>query len=148
VRIIVMVIILILAAIQLVPVDRSNPPVQGVVAAPPEVYNVLERACFDCHSNQTRWPWYGYVAPVSWVLAHHVEEARHEVNFSEWNTLSPKEQAHKISECWEEVQEGEMPLPAYARVHADARLSDGEKALIRDWALVAGEGDEGHAGDD
>jgi hypothetical protein len=148
VRIIVMVVILVLAAIQLIPVDRTNPPVQAVVAAPPEVFGVLERACFDCHSNQTRWPWYSYVAPVSWFIAHDVEEARHELNFTEWNALSPKEQAHEISECWEHVQEGKMPLPAYARMHAEARLTDGEKALIRDWAMVAGEGPSGAEGDD
>lgn len=124
--------------IQFIPVDRSNPPVQAVVAAPPAVYDVLERACFDCHSNETEWPWYSYVAPVSWLIAGDVHEAREDMNFTEWNTIAPREQAKLIKECWEEVEEGEMPLPKYVRLHPEARLSDAEKALIRDWAALAG----------
>lgn len=128
----------VIIAIQIVPVDRSNPPVEGVVAAPPEVYAVLERACFDCHSNKTEWPWYSYVAPVSWLVAHHVHEGREEMNLTEWNKLTPGKQAHKISECWEKVEEGEMPLPSYVRMHADAKLTDAERKLIQEWALVSG----------
>ena len=75
----------ILLAAQLVPVDRSNPPVQGEVAAPSEVRAILRRACYDCHSNAVRWPWYGRVAPVSWLLERDVREGRKEVNFSVFN---------------------------------------------------------------
>jgi hypothetical protein len=127
---------------QLVPVDRSNPVVQGVVAAPPEVQEVLERACFDCHSNNTKWPWYSYVAPVSWIVSHHVVEGREEMNLTEWNEILPDKQAHKVDECWELVEEGKMPLPSYVRMHSEAELSDSDKAAIRDWARVAGESSE------
>jgi hypothetical protein len=111
------------------------------------VYAVLERACFDCHSNQTEWPWYSYVAPVSWLLAHHVSEGREEMNFTEWNKVPAPKQAHKISECWEMVEEGKMPLAGYVRLHAEAKLTDSDRSLIRDWARVAGESSAGR-GDD
>lgn len=138
VRVVLLVVVIVVVGIQFVPVDRSNPPVQAVVAAPPEVYEVLERACFNCHSNQTEWPWYSHVAPVSWFVVGHVHEAREHVNFTEWNTLSPGDQADKIRECWEEVEEGGMPLASYRLMHPEARLSDADKGLIRDWARVAG----------
>ncbi len=71
----------ILAAIQFVPVDRSAPPAAGELAAPPEVARILDAACYDCHSDRTRWPWYSRVAPVSWIAAHHVAAGRRRLNF-------------------------------------------------------------------
>jgi hypothetical protein len=140
----------VIIAIQIVPVDRGNPPVEAIVAAPPEVLDVLKRACFDCHSNETTWPWYSYVAPVSWIVAGHVEHAREEMNFTDWTGIPLAKRAHKIDECWEMVEKGEMPLSGYVRLHAEAKLSDAGKALIRDWARVAGESsggeDDGHEG--
>jgi hypothetical protein len=127
-----------LVAIQLVPVDRSNPPVEGVVAAPSEVYSILERSCFDCHSNETRWPWYSHVAPVSWLVAHDVHEARGHMNFSEWNRVSVEKQKDHIEDCWKMVAKGKMPLSYYLPMHPDARLSDMDKAQIRGWALASG----------
>jgi hypothetical protein len=148
-RVVVPAIVLVAVGIQFVPVDRTNPPVQAVVAAPPEVYDVLERSCFNCHSNQTEWPWYSYVAPVSWLVVRHVNEARQEMNFTEWNTLSPGEQSDKIKECWEEVEEGRMPLPSYVRMHPEARLSEMDRAFIRDWAgVVKGSGEDDDGGHD
>lgn len=139
------IIVVVLAAIQFVPVDRSNPPVQGVVGAPQEVLSVLERSCFDCHSNKTRWPWYSHVAPVSWLVAHDVHEGRSHMNFTEWNTLPVHDQAELIENCWKMVNKGDMPLWYYLPMHPDARLSDADKALIQDWAQVAGaDGDDEH----
>jgi hypothetical protein len=103
--------------IQFVPVDRTNPPVEGEVPAPPEVREVLQRACYDCHSNETNWPWYSRVAPVSWLVARDVHEGREHLNFSTWNRLSTRDQVEAMRESWEEVEEGEMPplvLPAAA----------------------------------
>ena len=70
-----------LAAIQLVPVHRTNPPVRVEVNAPEEVMAIIQRACYDCHSNETRWPWYSRVAPVSWFVVSHVKKARGDLNF-------------------------------------------------------------------
>jgi len=129
---------------QFVPVDRANPPVETEIDAPPEVLALLGRSCYDCHSHQTRWPWYSRVAPVSWLVVRDVEEGREHLNFSTWNRYSPKERSHKIEEIWEEVEKGEMPLWFYLPLHPEARLSDGDLATLRPWSEAeGGKGGEG-----
>lgn len=123
-------------AIQLVPVDRSNPPVTADLDAPPAVHAVLRASCYDCHSNETRWPWYSRVAPVSWLVAHDVEEARGRLNFSLWGTYEWKRQQRLAEEIWEEVEAGEMPLGVYLLAHADARLSDEDRAVLAAWSAA------------
>ena len=123
-----------LAAIQLVPVDRSNPPVTAEVQAPPGVMSQIRTSCYDCHSNESDWPWYSYVAPVSWFVADHVQEGREHLNFSTWGDLPAEEQAEMAEEISEEVHEGEMPLSSYLWMHADARMSGAQQRVITDWA--------------
>jgi hypothetical protein len=123
-----------LVAIQFVPVDTSNPPVTGEVPTSPTVKAVLRRACYDCHSNETEWPWYSRVAPISWFLARDVREGRAELNFSTWNQYSTQQQVKKLKESWEEVAEGEMPPWFYLPAHRDARLSMEDRALLKQWA--------------
>jgi len=113
--------------------DHTNPAVTADLAAPPDVAGPLKRACYDCHSNETRWPWYSEVAPTSWLVAHDVEQGRREVNFSAWDTYAAKKLRNKLKECAEEIDEGEMPPWYYTLVHAEARLSDAEKAALRQW---------------
>ncbi len=127
-----------LALCQLVPIDRSRPPVESEVDAPAEVRTLLKRSCYDCHSHQTRWPWYGYVAPVSWLLAYDVREAREELNLSTWGRYSKKKQAKKREEMWEEVSEGHMPLWYYLPLHPEARLSAADRDTLRAWATAEG----------
>ena len=100
-------------AIQFVPMNRTNPPVQADFRGSPEVVSVLRRACYDCHSNETVWPWYSRVAPVSWVIGRDVHEGRAALNFSTWNRLSANKQAEAVRESWEEVAEGKMPTWFY-----------------------------------
>ncbi|MDJ0865833.1 MAG: heme-binding domain-containing protein [Myxococcota bacterium] len=126
-------------AIQLVPVERSNPPVLAEVPAPPEVREVIERACYDCHSNETRWPWYAQLAPASWLLAYDVAEAREHMNFSDWKQYDEDEQRDLVEEAWEEVEEGEMPPWFYLPLHPEARLSDADRGVLQRWAEAAGE---------
>lgn len=128
-----LILVVLLVAIQLVPVDRSNPPVVADIEAPGEVEAVLRTACYDCHSHETSWPWYSYVAPVSWLVAHDVEEARSEMSFSEWGRLDPREQRELREEMWEEVSEGNMPLKKYRLIHPEARLTDEQKQILHDW---------------
>jgi hypothetical protein len=123
-------------AIQLVPVDRSNPPVTADLDAPPAVDAVLRASCYDCHSNETRWPWYSRVAPVSWLVAHDVEEARDRLNFSLWGTYEGKRQQRLAEKIWEEVEAREMPLGIYLLAHADARLSDDDRAVLAAWSAA------------
>ncbi len=131
------VLVAVVIAIQLVPVERSNPPVIGDFDGPAEVATVLRASCYDCHSYETDWPWYSHVAPVSWLVAHDVEEARGRLNFSLWRSYDAKRQERLAEEIWEEVEEGEMPLPAYLLAHADARLSEVEKATLHAWSSAA-----------
>ena len=118
--------------LQWVPVDRSNPPVVADFDGPPEVAEVLRRSCYDCHSHETEWPWYSYVAPVSWLVAHDVEEGREELNFSDWPRF--RENAKLIGEIAEEVEEGEMPLPLYLLTHRGAEVTPAELEILQAWA--------------
>jgi len=119
---------------QVVPVDRSNPAVAAEVAAPPQVRAILRRACYDCHSNETVWPWYGRVAPVSWLLARDVREGRKEVNFSVFGQYADKRRQRKWIEIPEQVEKGEMPPWFYAAMHREARLSEADRAVLVRWA--------------
>ncbi len=118
---------------QLVPVDRSNPPVKLEISAPPEIKVLLERSCYDCHSHETRWPWYAYVAPVSWWVVGHVQDARGDLNMTEWPGMDFERQQYHLGEMKEEVKLHNMPLPSYLLVHRDARLTDEERATIIYW---------------
>jgi hypothetical protein len=116
------------ALIQLVPYGRNheNPP---VVAEPPwsspEVRALAVRACYDCHSNETHWPWYSHVAPISWLVQRDTMEGRRDFNISEWNR--PQRKAKKASKS---VEKGEMPLFIYLPTHPKARLSPSERAQL------------------
>ena len=134
--------------IQFVPVDRTNPPLQGEFHGSAEVVSVLRRACYDCHSNETVWPWYSRIAPVSWVIAHDVNEGRAGLNFSTWNQLSAEKQAEAIKESWEEVAEGKMPTWYYVALHPEARLSAADKSVLRTWSGSAAGAEEGDKDDD
>jgi hypothetical protein len=124
----------VLALMQLVRCEHDNPPVKGELQAPAEVKAILERACYDCHSNETIWPWYSQIAPVSWLIHHDVEEGREHLNFSEWSAQSADEQKHKLDEIEElAVETSDMPLPYYLPLHSGARVSDADKQTLRAW---------------
>lgn len=125
-------------AIQLVPVDRTNPPVETEVAASGEVRSVLRRACYDCHSNETVWPWYSGIAPVSWQIVRDVREGQEALNYSTWNRLPAEEQAEWVYETWEEVAEGVMPPRPYLVLHPEARLTNDDRRILQQWADVSG----------
>ncbi|MHC4937839.1 MAG: heme-binding domain-containing protein [Planctomycetota bacterium] len=121
-------ILLALVAIQFIPVGEgtTNPPVTKAVQwDSPRTEELARRACYDCHSNETSWPWYAHIAPVKWLITHDVHEGREHLNFSEWDREQDdaKEAAH-------EVEEGEMPLQIYTLMHPEARLEDAAKAHL------------------
>ena len=102
---------------------------------PPErVKIILEQACYDCHSNNTVYPWYNNVAPISFWLADHVKDGKKHLNFSDWNTYSTKKKDHKLEELIEMVEVGVMPLREYTWTHEQARLSDDDRKAINAWA--------------
>jgi hypothetical protein len=127
----------VLVAMQLIPLSRTNPPVESALVAPPELQVVLDRACMDCHSHATKWPWYAYVAPASWLLVYDVHHGREHLNLSKWGDYTPKRQRKKMHEMWEEVEEGEMPFWPYLLLHPDAKLSDADKAVLKAWSEQA-----------
>lgn len=129
--------VLALTIIQIIPVERSNPPVTSDIPTSPEVKSILKRACYDCHSNETTWRWYSRIAPVSWLVAWDVAKGREEVNFSNWEQYSPKDQSENIHESWETVTEGEMPPWYYTIVRWEARLSPEDRRVLRTWARAA-----------
>jgi hypothetical protein len=123
--------------IQLFPVERENPSteVDMEIGAPPEVKMILKNSCYDCHSNQTHWPFYSYIAPISWLVAHDVEDGRKDLNFSEWNKY-PAEKIEKLkSEIQEEVLGDEMPLGIYTLIHPSAKLSEDQKNILKKWTI-------------
>lgn len=115
---------------------KANPPVNPahVLRAPADVQSIFDRACSDCHSNQTKWPWYSNIAPVSWFTIDHVNEGRHELSLSEFGTYSQKKAVHKLEELCEMVEKGEMPLREYVWLHPSAKLSDADKQRLCEWA--------------
>jgi hypothetical protein len=123
-------------AAQFVQPDRTNPPANptasfAVVAnARPETAAILQRACADCHSNETTWPWYSRVSPVSWLVANDVKEGRAHMNLSEWNFLGPEAARLKLKAACKEVRAGEMPLWQYELMHPKARLSPADAEMI------------------
>jgi len=125
---------IVLVAIQFFPIERTNPPVTTDVPTPDDVKHVLRRACYDCHSNETTWPWYSHVAPVSWFVVHHVNKGRGDLNFSEWPLFDFETQWENLKDIREEVGDGEMPLRSYKILHPEARLSAAERDLLLRWA--------------
>jgi Haem-binding domain len=128
-----------LLALQAVPVHHDNFPVDStktidsVESMPPDLRTIIHRSCADCHSDQTRWPWYSYVAPASWIVASDVHEARRKMNFSVWGNYSSAKKNHEFEEICNEVIEGDMPDGKYAFIHRSARLSQPEREIVCSW---------------
>lgn len=108
----------------------------GDLHLPSEVAPMLRRSCMDCHSNRTVWPWYSYVAPMSWLVEKDVRQGRAHMNFSEWDQYSPKQREKFLADIASAVKNHEMPLPQYTLVHRDARLSDADTDVLYGWARV------------
>lgn len=104
---------------------------------PQNVQASLKTACYDCHSNNTRYPWYMNIQPVGWYLAWHVDEGKDELNFSEFGSYSSRKQAGKLKSIANTVRDDEMPLSSYTLIHKDAKLTTEQKAQIIDWAKTA-----------
>lgn len=132
--------VFLLMAIQLIPVNRSNPTVEpsrtisATLAMPDDVKVVFERSCNNCHSNETAWPWYSYVAPVSWIVAHDVHQARKVMNLSEWSTYSAQRKEDRLEEICEQVIKGDMPDRKYAIFHRKAKLTPQERDAVCQWS--------------
>lgn len=129
-------ILILLVVLQLVPVDRENPssPAESDFFAQSsgneEIKNLVRNACYDCHSNETVWPWYAYVAPASLMIGHHVEEGREHLNFSEWSSYETGKAHHKLEECTEVLLENEMPMAGYVALHKEADITEEQRQAL------------------
>lgn len=123
--------------------ERTNPPIDATLTirsdslAPQAVITVLQRSCFDCHSNETRWPWYSNITPSNFLLVRDVNEGRSRMNFSEWLANKPLRRMSLLEKMYDEISDGAMPLPPYLLMHPGAKLSDDDKKLILEWTAAA-----------
>jgi len=125
--------------IQFIRVDKTNPTVDtkqdfiAITKPPLEIVSLLKTACYDCHSNETKYPWYFDVAPISWWAKDHVNDGRKHLNYSIWGTYKQERRVHKLDEMYVEVEEGEMPLSSYTRIHGEAKLTNEQKTALTNW---------------
>jgi hypothetical protein len=122
--------------IQFIQPAHTNPPVKNdfltATKAPDQVATMFHAACYDCHSDETRWPWYSHVAPMSWQISQDVNEGRHHLNLSEWPS-DPKSAWKRMEDMSDVIGDGEMPLKKYTLIHVDARLTDAQCNTLTQW---------------
>ena len=132
-----------LLVIQFVRPARTNPVVdeslslQSRLPVDPKVAAILDRSCTDCHSNKTRWPWYSNVAPVSWFVIGHVNDARRDLNFSEWGNYDQRRQTARLRQMCDLASSGAMPLSSYTPMHPGSKLSAADVKALCDWTRQA-----------
>ncbi|GIV32460.1 MAG: heme-binding protein [Saprospiraceae bacterium] len=130
----------VLVVIQFFQIDKTNSPYdpsQDIIAQlqpPQQVAELLKSACYDCHSYETKYPWYTYIQPVGWWIKNHIEEGSKHLNFSIWGTYTPRRKDRKLEEIVEEVKTGHMPFASYTWVHSEARLTYEQRQSIVNWA--------------
>ncbi len=131
--------LILLVVIQIFQIDKTNPKVDknldfiNSYKPAADVAIQIKSSCYDCHSNDTEYPFYAYVQPLGWLLKNHIKEGRQHLNFSEFGTYDTKKQAHKLEECVELLEKDEMPLSSYTSMHKDAALSPDEKTMLIDY---------------
>lgn len=143
---ILLIVLAIVIIIQFIPADLpvvilNNP--NDLIAnndIPENIEAILRTSCYDCHSNETVYPWYSYVSPVSLLVSRDTRIGRDELNFSEWEKLDKIEKAEMLDEIAEEIEEGEMPMKIYPITHPDAKLSDSDREEMVLWAEIMAEG--------
>jgi len=131
--------LVIFVGIQFVPAKRNQTSMipitdfMKVYDVPTEVSVILKTSCYDCHSNNTEYPWYDKVQPVAWFLESHIEEGKSELNFSEWKNYSNRRKKSKLKSIGSQIRKDKMPLSSYTFIHGDAKLSESKKELIIKW---------------
>jgi len=134
------ILIVIMILIQFYPMEKpavttDNPnDLIATNSVPENISVMLKNACYDCHSNESTFPWYASVAPVKWMLYDHISEAREDLNFSNWNTLETDDKADILDDISSIVLEGEMPIKGYTILHSEANLSEADREAIATWA--------------
>lgn len=138
-KIIALILLVGFVGIQFVPTDLNQSdtvPITDFLVVnntPENISTLLQESCYDCHSNNTQYPWYNRVQPVAWFLENHIKEGKEELNFNEWDTYSNRRKNSKLKSIISQVEDDEMPLASYTLIHKDAKLSKSEKTLIIDY---------------
>lgn len=114
--------------------QESSVDVTAIVSVPPSVLNILKRSCYDCHSNNTGYPWYSWIQPGAWFMNNHIKKGKEELNFSDFGSYSTRKQANKFKAIANIIHKNEMPLKSYTIIHKNARLSIADKELLIMWA--------------
>jgi len=107
--------------------------ISKMVVMPADVQGILKKACYDCHSNNTDYPWYARIQPLHWFLNYHIQSGKSELNFNEFGTYTPRRQQNKLRSVAHSLEDGSMPLSSYILIHRNAILSEAEKSLIINW---------------
>lgn len=134
VLLVVLVIIQFIRPVQNVSAEQSPTDIEKKYETPENVKATLSKACRDCHSNNTNYPWYSNIQPVAWWLDGHIRDGKKHLNFSEFGNYPPKKAEHKLEELVESQQDHWMPLDSYMKLHAEARLTSAESQELIDWA--------------
>ncbi len=138
-KIILLVLLAVLVGIQFIPtgLNKGNvvsaKDISQVYPMPSRVEGILKNSCYDCHSNNTSYPWYNKIQPVAWYLGNHIAEGKKELNFNEFGSYSRRRQRSKLKAVANQIQDGEMPLKTYTFIHRDAKLTKEEKTMILNW---------------
>ncbi|CAM3862861.1 heme-binding domain-containing protein [Flavobacterium cucumis] len=138
-KIILLILLIVFVGIQFIPTKRNlseivpNTDFMIVNNVPNSIKNTLQTSCYDCHSNNTYYPWYNKVQPVAWFLENHIEEGKAELNFSDWNTYSNRRKKSKLKSIVSQIEDDKMPLISYTLIHKDAVLTQKQKTEIIDW---------------
>ena len=134
--------LILLAVIQFIPVEynegknTTTHSIETVHHVPDAVLTTFKNSCYDCHTNQTNYPWYAKIRPVAFWIANHVDEGKEELNFSTFGDYSLRRQYHKLEEISEQIEENEMPLKSYTLIHGNAKLTELQKSEVKDWVTA------------
>ena len=136
----ILIVVIVLIGIQFIPTKRNTSTVlletdiSKSLSVPVEVQNIFKRSCYDCHSNNTNYPWYNKIQPISFLLENHIKKGKKELNFSKFGTYSKRKQKSKLKAIYNQIKDNEMPLWSYTLIHRDAKLSEKDRDLIKQWA--------------
>jgi len=132
--------LIVLVGIQFIPTKYNisnqvlDTDISKTFTVPSNIQNIFQKSCYDCHSNNTNYPWYNKIQPINWLLGNHIEKGKKEFNFSEFGTYSKRKQKSKLKSLASQIKDNEMPLGSYTLIHRNAKLSKEDKVLIKQWS--------------
>ncbi len=135
-----LILLIVLVGIQFIPTKRNQnqqvlkSDISKSFTLPTEIQTIFKNSCYDCHSNNTNYPWYNKVQPISWLLENHIKKGKKELNFSEFGSYSKRKQKNKLKSIKSQVIDDEMPMFTYTLIHKNAKLTESDKKLIKNWA--------------